>query len=87
MAYTPELTLRGSATLRRLAWFLGAPMTHSLEFLVEAAATKASQMKPGAVCASCKDQSKCSVCVFNPDQNQIYEKAKELIEQLKNTTT
>ena len=80
MAYTPELSLRGSATLRRLAWFMGAPMTRSLEFLVEVAAMKTSQMKPGAVCEFCRDKSKCSICPFNADETQICEKAKEVIE-------
>jgi len=36
MAYTPELSYRGSATLRRLAWFRGKPMTNTLEALLEA---------------------------------------------------
>ena len=81
MAYTPELSLRGSATLRRLAWFLGAPMTRSLEFLVEVAAMKTSQMKPGAVCEFCRDQSKCSICAFNTSESTIEDKqAKEVIE-------
>jgi len=35
MAYTPELYPRGSATLRRLAWFRGKPMSKSLEILLE----------------------------------------------------
>ena len=34
MAYSPELTDRGSATLRRLAWLAGQPMTKTLERLV-----------------------------------------------------
>jgi len=36
MAYTPELSYRGSCTLRRLAWFRGKPMTRTLEALLEA---------------------------------------------------
>jgi len=36
MAYTPELSYRGSATLRRLAWLRGKPMTKTLEALLEA---------------------------------------------------
>jgi len=36
MAYTPELSYRGSATLRRLAWFREKPMTRTLEALLEA---------------------------------------------------
>ena len=40
MAYTPELSQRGSDTLRRLAWHLHNPMTKSLEMLIEQTATK-----------------------------------------------
>ena len=81
MAYTPELSLRGSATLRRLAWFMGAPMTRSLEFLVEVTARHTAQVKPGAVCEFCRDKSKCSICAFNTSENTIEdEKAKEVIE-------
>ena len=80
MAYTPELSLRGSATLRRLAWFMGAPMPRSLEFLVEVAAMKTSQMKPGAVCEFCRDKSKCSICAFNPSESTTKdEKAEEVM--------
>ena len=35
MAYTPELSQEGSATLRRLAWSLNKPMTQTLEIIVE----------------------------------------------------
>jgi hypothetical protein len=34
MAYTPELSLKSSQTLRRIAWALDKPMTKSLELLV-----------------------------------------------------
>jgi len=71
MAYTPELSSSGSATLRRLAWFSGEPMTKILERLVEMTARYTAQVKPEAVCGSCKDQSKCSICAFNPNDNQI----------------
>ena len=42
MAYTPELTQIGSATLRRLAWYMGKPMTKSLEMVIEFMAVKMS---------------------------------------------
>lgn len=69
MAYTPELSDRGSATLRRLAWFLEKPMTQTMEVLLESIAGKAAQLKPEAVCDACRDKSKCDMCGFNPDQN------------------
>ena len=78
MAYTPELTDQGSATLRRLAWFFGKPMTQTLEFLVEITARKATRMKPGAICEYCRDKSKCSICSFNPHETQIYDKGREV---------
>jgi hypothetical protein len=33
MAYTPELSLRSSCTLRRISWALGVPMTEGIEFV------------------------------------------------------
>ena len=62
MAYTPELSVTGSGTLRRLAWASEEPMTKTLERLVAEAAKKS---KPGAVCSLCRDKSKCSTCDFN----------------------
>lgn len=47
MAYTPELSQLGSATLRRLAWYMGKPMTKSLERLIEMTAMKMAEVKPG----------------------------------------
>ena len=65
MAYTPELSQKGSATLRRLAWHLRKPMTKSLEMLIEMTAMKLAELKPGEVCKRCKDDSICEVCPFH----------------------
>jgi len=65
MAYTPELSQIGSATLWRLAWHLQKPMTKSLEMLIEMIATEMTEMRPGEVCNQCKDDSTCEVCPFN----------------------
>ena len=35
MAYTPELSLRSSCTLRRISWALGVPMTQGIEFVFD----------------------------------------------------
>ena len=35
MAYTPELSLKSSCTLRRLAWALDMPMTKAMEKVFE----------------------------------------------------
>jgi hypothetical protein len=69
MAYTPELSVRGSATLRRLAWGRGQPMTKTLENLIEATAIHIAQISPWTICVACKDQSNCLSCAFNPTNN------------------
>ncbi len=62
MAYTPELSLKHSCTLRRLAWALDMPMTKTMEkvfaFLPEI-------LDREKVCQACRDRSKCSDCQFN----------------------
>jgi len=68
MAYTPELSQEGSATLRRLAWFLGKPMTETLEMVIEVLSVSIAETNPGGVCATCRDPSKCETCAFNPDK-------------------
>jgi hypothetical protein len=49
MTYTPEMTMKSSRTLRRIAWALDMPMTKAIE----------------KVCQACRDRSKCSDCQFN----------------------
>ena len=68
MAYSPQLSQIGSATLRRLAWHLRKPMTKSLEMLIELTAMKMAEMRPGEVCSRCKDNSICEVCPFSNGQ-------------------
>jgi len=46
MAYTPELSQRGSATLRRLALFRGKPMSQTLETLLEATGRTMAEIRP-----------------------------------------
>ncbi|MBL6995791.1 hypothetical protein [Desulfobacula sp.] len=65
MAYTPELDLKGSATLRRLAWYMEKPMTKTLQAIIEGYAKHVEKSMPGAVCMACKDKSKCADCAFN----------------------
>lgn len=62
MAYTPELSKKGSATLRRLAWAHNKPMTQTLEIIV-ADYSKAKEAEQ--ICLSCRDKTKCGSCVFN----------------------
>ena len=35
MAYTPEMSLTSSSTLRRISWAPGIPMTEAIEFVFE----------------------------------------------------
>jgi hypothetical protein len=81
MAYTPELSLSGSATLRRLAWFRGEPMGKTLERILEMTAKHTAQISPGAICRACRDDSKCSICGFNPNETSTQDgKTKEVME-------
>jgi hypothetical protein len=64
MAYTPELSLKGSSTLRRLAWYMGKPMTTTLEVVVELAAKTIDQKRPGCICEACRDKTRCGACCF-----------------------
>jgi recombinational DNA repair protein RecR len=65
MAYTPELSQAGSATLRRLAWSFNKPMTQTLEIVVE---EYSKAQEPEHVCLVCRDKTKCDSCVFNPNK-------------------
>jgi len=68
MAYTPILSYRGSCTLRRLAWFRGKPMTKTMETLMEVTARTMAEIRPGEVCAKCRDHSRCDECAFQASQ-------------------
>ena len=62
MAYTPELSLCSSRTLRRIAWALGIPMTQAIEEVFQYIPRI---IDPNKVCSACKDKSKCSECPFS----------------------
>ena len=66
MAYRPELSYRGSATLRRLAWFRGEPMSKTLEALLEATGRTMAEIRSGEVCAKCCDKRICEEYAFQP---------------------
>ncbi|WP_207688301.1 hypothetical protein [Desulfonema limicola] len=66
MAYTPELSQNESATLRRIAWYMGRPMTKTLTAILKETAEK---YKCDDVCSACKDKSKCGECVFKVKQS------------------
>ena len=62
MAYTPEMTMKSSRTLRRIAWALDMPMTKAIEKVFEYLPAILDREK---VCQACRDRSKCSDCQFN----------------------
>ncbi len=75
MAYTPELSMQASRTLRRIAWALDMPMTKALEKVFEHLPKILDREK---VCQACRDRSRCSNCSFNSvKQNQ---NGKEVVE-------
>jgi len=68
MAYTPELTLKSSSTLRRISWGLGLPMTQGIELIFDYLPQILDREK---VCQGCRDKTKCTECAFNnPKQNE-----------------
>jgi hypothetical protein len=62
MAYTPELNLNYSSTLRRIAWAMKMPMTKALEDIFD---YLGRTLDPKKVCSACRDKSKCPSCPFN----------------------
>ena len=74
MAYTPELSMRSSCTLRRISWALSVPMTQGIEFLFEYLPQIMDREK---VCQGCRDRKKCPQCAF-----QLLSNAHSSIEHL-----
>ena len=62
MAYTPELSMGASCTLRRIAWALDLPMTQAIERVFEYLPRIMDREK---VCEGCRDKSKCLGCSFS----------------------
>jgi recombinational DNA repair protein RecR len=62
MAYTPELSMKGSRTLRRIAWALNKPMTNTIEEVMTGIAKIMNKEK---VCSLCRDKSCCNECAFS----------------------
>jgi hypothetical protein len=63
MAYTPELSMKSSCTLRRISWALEVPMTKGIEYVFDHL-PKILDRK--MVCQACRDKSKCIGCAFDP---------------------
>ena len=67
MAYTPELSMKSSCTLRRISWALGIPMTKGIERVFEHLPRILDRDK---VCEACRDKSKCCECLFSTHQRK-----------------
>ena len=68
MAYTPELSMKSSCTLRRISWALGVPMTKGIEYVFD---YLPQILDREMVCRGRRDKSKCKGCAFGlNDQNQ-----------------
>lgn len=61
MAYTPTLSDRSSAALRRMAWAMQVPMTKAMEELLHYLPRIIDRQ---AVCNACRDKSKSKECYF-----------------------
>ena len=68
MAYTPELSDAGSATLRRIAWSLGKPMTQTINVIFE---YLPKFFDKNEVCRCCKDPTRCNTCRFETIERKI----------------
>ncbi len=62
MAYTPELSMRHSRVLRRIAWSLGMPMTKAMSAVFDYLERVIESQK---VCEACRDKTRCGECAFN----------------------
>ena len=71
MAYTPELSMKSSRILRRIAWSLEKPMTQTMEIVVKNITMLIDREK---VCTRCKDNSICNECVFSEQNHKIRRK-------------
>ncbi len=62
MAYTPELSMEASCTLRRIAWALNVPMTKAIERVFE---HLPRILDRNLICETCRDNTRCSSCLFS----------------------
>jgi hypothetical protein len=61
MAYTPELSDSASATLRRIAWAVGKPMTQTMNAIFM---NLPNIIGKETICPSCRDTTRCDICGF-----------------------
>jgi hypothetical protein len=57
--YVPKLSEQSLCRLRRIAWAAGRPMTKTLDGII---AYIARNIDHKAICAACRDNSRCKIC-------------------------
>ncbi len=67
MAYTPELSIEASCTLRRIAWALNQPMTRTIQ---EIFSYLPQIMDRQMVCQACRDKTRCADCPFSANKSK-----------------
>ena len=75
MAYTPELSLRHSGILRRIAWAYEVPMTKAIEGIIEHTSRYIDARK---VCTACRDRSFCEWCIFKDKMKDRVQSSKRI---------
>ena len=65
MAYTPELSIKYSSTLRRFAWAMDLPMTTTINAILETAVERCDK---AFICEKCRDRTKCDDCLFRKEE-------------------
>ena len=66
MPYTPPLSHREAAIVKRIAWAMGKPMTKALSAII-ALAVGCSDKE--AICKACRDRSLCQLCPFRESES------------------
>ena len=75
--YSPAIPDEHVIALKRLAWATGQPMTKTAAALIESCL---AFIDPAAICAKCRDTSRCSECFFS---GEITNGGARMIEPLK----
>ena len=59
--YGPNLSATASVSIRRLAWAMHTNMGQAVDAMVRLISGHIDQKK---ICSACKDDSKCTACIF-----------------------
>jgi hypothetical protein len=59
--YSPNFSELAAVAVRRFAWAMGGTMGQAVDAIV---LLLSGQINSEKVCTACKDNSKCTVCIF-----------------------